>query len=232
MTHHTSQTSRHPNPNWKPGDGTNAPSFTMTSYDVANLDVATIYKLMIGLIVPRPIALVSTMSNDGIGNLAPFSFFNGVSSVPPSLMIAITRKPNGDKKDTLRNIEANGEFVVNGVHEWMIEAANYCSAAYPHGVDEMKQVGLTALASTIVTPPRVKESAMQMECKLYDTLEVGNGGVGSSVIVVGTIVAVHVAESISHKGHIDIDAMQPMSRLGGISYGTVGEVYEIPRPVV
>lgn len=108
---------------------------------------------------------------------------------------------------------------------------NQCSAEYPYGVDEMKKVGLTPLQSTHVRPYRVKESAIHFECKLYQTLEVGDGSEGSSTLVVGTICAVHVDNQIYSEGKIQIDKLRPVARLAGTSYGRVTEVYQIPRPL-
>jgi len=119
---------------WQPGDSIHSPVHEMITPDPPQIGSKQTYKLMIGAIVPRPIAFISTMSPEGIGNLAPFSFFNGVSSNPPAVMIAITRKKGGEKKDTLRNIESTHQFVVNSVNEWMVEPMNQCSAEYPYGL--------------------------------------------------------------------------------------------------
>ncbi len=187
------QTVPSPTPSWKPGDPITAPAGATIELDPARLDVTFVYKLMIGAIVPRPIAFVSTLSREGKGNLAPFSYFNGVSADPPCVMIAIERKPDGSEKDTWRNIRDTGEFVVNSVNEWIAEATNYCSAAYPFGVDEAEKAGLKKLASVKVRPPRIAESAIQMECELYGSMEVGPGSPGSATIVVGRIVCFHVS---------------------------------------
>jgi flavin reductase (DIM6/NTAB) family NADH-FMN oxidoreductase RutF len=204
----------------------------MLTFDPSEIGQKATYKLMIGSIVPRPIAFISTISPEGLGNLAPFSFFNGVSSNPPAVMIAITRKSNGEKKDTLRNIESTQQFVINTVSEWIVEPMNQCSAEYPFGVDEMKKVGLTPLASLKVHPLRVQESPIQFECELYKTMEIGDGSEGSSTIVVGKIVCVHVAEKVYDNGKIKIEELHPISRLGGMSYGRVDGVFEIPRPKI
>jgi len=221
---------KNPNPNWKPGDPIKSPVQDMISLDPTQIGSPSTYKLMIGMIVPRPIAFISTVSPEGVGNLAPFSFFNGVSSNPPAVMIAITRKKGGEKKDTLRNIEATRQFVVNSVNEWIVEPMNQCSANYPYGVDEMEKVGLTPLPSQRVKPPRVKESAIHLECELYDTLEVGDGSEGSSTIVVGKIVMVHVHTPAYKDGKIILEVLKPISRLAGASYGHTTGVFDLPRP--
>jgi flavin reductase (DIM6/NTAB) family NADH-FMN oxidoreductase RutF len=217
---------------WKPGDPVSAPESQILTFDPTKIGQKATYKLLIGSIVPRPIAFISTISSEGLGNLAPFSFFNGVSSNPPAVMIAITRKSNGEKKDTLRNIESTREFVINTVSDWIVGPMNHCSADYPYGVDEMEKVGLTPVASQKVRPPRVQESPIQFECELYNTMEVGDGSEGSSTIVVGKIVCVHVSERVYDNGKIKIEELQPISRLGGLSYGRVSGVFEIPRPKV
>lgn len=215
---------------WKVGDPIVSPVREMITLDPHTLGQRATYKFLIGAIVPRPIAFISTLSPEGVGNLAPFSFFNGVSSNPPAIMVAITRKKNGEKKDTLRNIEATGEFVINSVSQWMVGPMNQCSAEYPYGVDEMKKVGLTPLASVSVKPPRVREASIQMECRLYKTLEVGDGSEGSSTIVVGTLAVVHVDSRAYVDGKILIESLEPVARLGGTSYGRTSGIYDLPRP--
>lgn len=221
-----------PHAPWTPGQGTPSPVSEMISLDPATLGVSDVYRLMIGGIVPRPIAFVTTLNSNGTINLAPFSYFNGVSSTPPAIMFAITTKSDGEKKDTLRNIERTGEFVVNTVSEWMVHPMNHCSAEYPYGVSELEQVGLTPIPSQRVAPPRVKESPIHMECTLYSSVQVGSGGVGSSTVIIGEIKAFHIHKPAYKDGKIDIEQLQPVARLGGLSYGLLGDVFELPRPKV
>jgi len=221
-----------PNPDWKAGQKIKKPFNSMIQIDPKEVSVIDLYKLLIGTIVPRPIAFVSTLSKAGKGNLAPYSFFNGVSSNPPTLMFSAGIDRNGNKKDTLINIEETKEFVVNSTNQWFTEAMVQCSAEYPHGVDEMEQVGLTGVASKVVSPARVAESAVQLECKLYDTMRVGDGGPGSAVIIVGEVVMAHVADSCYDNGKINFDQLKPVSRLGGNGYGLVSETFDIPRPIL
>lgn len=204
----------------------------MVSLDASALDVRETYKLMTSGILPRPIAFVSTLNENGTVNLAPFSYFNAISSAPPTIMVAITYKSDGSKKDTLINIERSGEFVVNSVSEWMAAPMNHCAAEYPHGVSELEKVGLNAIPSEIVAPPRVKESPFHMECKLHTTVAVGPGGSGSSTLIIGEIVKFHVHKAAYHNGTISPEALKPLSRLGGISYSTLGEIFELERPKV
>ncbi len=182
-----------PNPLWTLGQKIVSPVDKMVSCDISQLSPQDAYKLLIGSIVPRPIALISTINSEGKGNLAPFSFFNGVSSKPLCIMVSITRKADGSKKDSLLNIEATGEFVVNTVAEWMIEPVNYCAGEYPYGVNEMEKVGLTPLISEVVKPNRVKESPIHLECKVHKMVEIGDGAGGSTVII-GEVLRVHVHE--------------------------------------
>lgn len=206
----------------------------MTSLDPDQMQGPELYRVMIDAIIPRPIAFVSTTSPSGIGNLAPFSFFNGVSSQPPCLMFSVSRRrmPDGSamKKDTLVNIEATGEFVVNMVSEAIAKPMHQTSADYPYGVDEMAKVGLTPLPSLKVRPPRVKESPLHFECALYKTLEIGDGSPGSSTIVVGRIIHVHVRSDAYENGRLLVRKLQPISRLGGTSYAKIGEIFDLPRP--
>lgn len=200
--------------------------------DPQNTSTTEIYKQLISAITPRPIALVSTISINGQGNLAPFSFYNGVCSNPPCVSISIARNADGSKKDTLRNIEACGEFVVNSANRWLIEKLVTCGAAYEYGINEMEKSGLSPLPSEIVKPVRVKESAVHMECKLYKAVEIGDGSPGSCTLIIGQILLFHISREIQSSGRIDVEKYQPMSRLGGADYAAVGERLTLPIPKV
>ena len=219
-----------PNSNWKSGDKIVSPVKEMITLDPTTLLVQDVYKLMIGSIVPRPIAFVSTINNQGQSNLAPFSYFNGVSSKPMCLAISVTAKPDGQPKDTLRNILETKEFVVSTVASWFVEAMAYTSAAYPYGVDEMEKVGLTPLASTKVKPQRVKESPVHFECELYKTLEIGDGTPGSSTLIIGQVVMVHVHRPAYQDGKILINELKPVARLSGRAYSLLGDTFDIEVP--
>lgn len=200
-----------------------------TMFDASSMAAPDLYKLLVGVVVPRPIAFVSTQSAAGVGNLAPYSFFNAISSNPPCVVISVARKADGSKKDTLRNIEEIGEFVVNISSSWLLDAVVQCGAQYPYGVDEMQQVGLTPEPSVKVRPPRVRESAAQLECVLHQVVEVGDGSPGSTSLVVGRVVALHIATNAIRDGRIDSMALEPLARLGGISYLSAGQ--EIKRKI-
>ncbi len=195
----------------------------MKSILLSELSVRDTYQLLISSIVPRPIAFVSTISKEGVSNVAPFSFFSGVSSNPPCLSIAIAQKPDGTAKDTLRNIRESGEFVVNSANEWFFEQMVDAAAAYPEASSEFDAVGLTPIASTQIQAPRVAESALQMECRLHKEIEIGDGSPGSSTLVIGEILVLHMRDDVAGERGADIDTLKPISRLGGSLYGTIGE---------
>ena len=182
------------------------------------------YTLMSACIVPRPIAFVSTVSIEGVFNLAPFSYFNGVTSAPPTLSIAIARKSrDSNKKDTLSNILDTGEFVVNTVSVAMTEAMNRTARDFPPEVNEFTEAGLTAVPALKVKAPLVKESPVKMECTLYKSIEIGEGRPGSGFLVIGEIVMFHIADEIWDGGQIDMKKLDPLGRLSG-NYTTLGRL--------
>jgi flavin reductase (DIM6/NTAB) family NADH-FMN oxidoreductase RutF len=210
-----------------------APENGLYSLNPADLGQQNCYKLLIGSVLPRPIAFVSTVSADGIPNLAPFSFFNAVASNPPSVLFTTTRRgSDGQKKDTLLNIEATGEFVVNVVTEEIVEQMNQTSAEYGRGISEFTATGLTPIPSDIVKAPRVKESPINMECKLLQIVEVGDGSLGSGNIIIGEVVRFHLAERVFQNGHVLVEELKPVARLAGSGYCPVREVFSLARPVI
>lgn len=221
-----------PNPAWKPGDKINSPVDEMISISPEEISQPEMYKLIIGSVVPRPIAFVSTCSADGRGNLAPFSFFNGVSSNPPCLVFSVAARSSTGGKDTLRNIQETGQFVVNSANAWLTEPLVYTAADYPFGVDEMQEVGLTPLPSLKVAPARVKESAVHFECVLYKLVEIGDGAPGSAHLVIGRIVHVHIDKSAYKDGKVLLERIQPLARLGGADYGLIGPKFNLPVPKI
>ena len=206
----------------------------MPTFDPANMRGRDIYMLMIGTIVPRPIAFITSINAEGVVNLAPFSYFNGITSKPPLISVSIGhRKIIGQlvKKDTLRNIEATGEFVVNIAHEELAKQLNQTSAEYPPDVSELSEVGLTTVASDVVSPPRVAQCRVAMECKLERVVMLGrpkplNG------LVIGEVVRWHVDDNAwdDEAQRVDIERLQPLSRLGGSSFGLTREPFSLPRP--
>ena len=192
--------------------------------DPARLDRRAAYKLMISVIVPRPIAFVSTVSASGKGNLAPFSFFNGISSHPPFLMIAVGRR-NGERKDTWRNIEETGEFVVNVVVPEIVDPMVLSSQELPPEVDEIHLTGLTPLPSRRVRPCRIAESPVNMECRLERLVEIGG-----TALIVGEVLLYHVRDDLVEKGRVDPRRLRPVARLGDDYYSWLGELFERARP--
>ncbi len=190
------------------------------------------YKLMVGSIIPRPIAFVSTVSKDGILNLAPFSFFNGVCSDPPTIIFAPARRPyDGEIKDTLRNIRDTGTFVVNIVSEAFAEAMVACATDFDPDVNEFEVSGLTPVPSLKVKPPRVKEAKISFECILNQIIEIGNQNPGSGFAVLGTIVLFHVADNVMKDGYINAEKLQPVARLGGNYYTVPERIFKIVRKI-
>ena len=189
-----------------------------------------IYKLMVGVIVPRPIAFVSSVSADGVPNLAPFSFFTGISANPPVICFSpMIRGSDGAKKDTLRNIEETREFVVNIVSEEFAQQMNICSAEFPPDVDEFVASGLTPLPSDLVKAPRVKESGVNMECRLLQVVHVSEKPLGGS-IVLGEVVRFHIADEICDDYKIDPDKLHPIGRMGGPTYTRTTDRFDMQRP--
>ncbi len=198
--------------------------------DPAKTSAKDNYKLLIGSVVPRPIALVSTMSKSGILNLAPFSFFTVITAKPPTLCFAPALKgTNAEKKDTLANIEETGEFVVNVVSEDIAEQMNETATDFPRDVDEFTHAGFTPEPSLIIKVPRVKESQINMECRLHKVVYIGDGGPGSGALVIGEIVQYHIADALISDGKIDTGLLKPLGRLAGMEYTTLGKRFIIER---
>ena len=201
-------------------------------FDPTEKPFSEIHKLMIGSIVPRPIALVSTTSKDGNNNVAPFSYFNGVCSNPPTIMFAPARRGwDGHEKDTLINIRNNQEFVINIVSESFAEKMVKCSTDFDPNIDEFQMSGLTPESSSKVSPPKVKESKINLECKLDQIVEIGDGTAGSGFVVLGTIVLFHIDDDIYEDGHILLDKLEPLGRLAGNWYTRPTDNLKITRQV-
>ena len=190
------------------------------------------HKLMIGSIVPRPIAFVSTKSDDGILNLAPFSYFNGVCSNPPTIMFAPARRGyDGLTKDTLNNIQDTNEFVVNIVSENFVKPMVACATDYEKDVDEFEISNLTPADSLKVAPPLVKESKVSFECQLNTIVEIGKAEPGAGFVVIGTIVMFHVDDKVYKDGRIDLKELNPIGRLAGNSYTRVFDNFNVIRHI-
>ena len=191
---------------------------------------ANVYKLMIGAIVPRPIAFVSTVSVAGVRNLAPFSFFTACSANPPVICFApMVRASDGAQKDTLHNVRETGEFVVNIVSEEFVERMNICSAEFPPEVDEWEKSGLTPAASDSVKPARVRESRFHMECKLVDIVSVSKLPLGGS-LVLGEVIRFHVDDVLFDDYRIDPVKLRAIGRMGGPMYARTTDRFDLQRP--
>src|SRR5215213_1191827 len=203
-----------------------------TQLDPQTLGERETYKLLIGCVVPRPIAWVSTIDLAGGRNLAPFSFFNGIGSNPPALSISINYIDSRDqRKDTLRNISDTGEFVVNIVDEDLAQAMNATAANYPTAVDEFETAGVAAAPSVTVRPARVANAPVSLECKLFTLVPVGEGP-GSATVVICLIQMIHVrSDIIDERHHIDITKLRPIARLAGAGYAYVHDTFDMVRPV-
>ncbi|MGA8653897.1 MAG: flavin reductase family protein, partial [Xanthobacteraceae bacterium] len=191
--------------------------------DPAATDPRAVYRLLIGSVVPRPIGWASTVSAGGVANLAPFSFFTVVCVAPPMVSLTIMRKPDGSEKHTLKNVRANGEFCFNvvtrPVWQQMVDSAN----GFPEDDSEFAETGLTPIPSVKVKPPRVKEVPIHFECKLHQVLELGPK---RQALVIGEVVHIHVDPAVMTGGYIDMRKLDPVGRLNGFFYATLGEILE------
>ena len=196
--------------------------------DPTTIPATTMYRVLIGSVVPRPIAFVSTVSADGILNLAPFSFFNAFCADPPVVGFGpVWREP---AKDTVANIRATREFVVSVVTEEIAEAMNVCSGNYPPEVDEFQTSGLTPVPSVVVKPPRVKESKISMECTLMQIIDFSERPNGGS-LVLGQIVRMHVDDEIIDATYkIDPEKLRAIGRMGGPEYTRTRDRFSLVRP--
>ena len=203
--------------------------------DPCSMTPPAVYKLLIGCIVPRPIAWVSTASADGAHNVAPFSFFMGVCNDPPTLAFSVGPRADGaapagaSLKDTVRNLEATGDFVVNVVDDALAERMNLTSGDYPPEVDEFVLSGLTAVPSTKVRAPRVREAPINLECRVTQILRVGRG---PHSLVLGEILHFHLRDDLYDPGtgRIDMRRLKPVGRLAGEMYTHVHDLFEMKRP--
>lgn len=198
--------------------------------DPASAPPQAIYKLLIGCVVPRPIAWVSTVGANGVNNVAPFSFFMGVCNDPPTIAFSSgPRGAPGAHKDTVANAEFTGDFVVNVVDDALAEQMNLTSGEYPPDVDELAMAGLTAAPSVKVRAPRVAEAPISLECRVAQILRVGRG---PHSLILGEIVHFHVRDELydAGTGRIDMHRLKPVGRLAGHMYTHVHDIFEMKRP--
>jgi flavin reductase (DIM6/NTAB) family NADH-FMN oxidoreductase RutF len=183
-------------------------------------------------VVPRPIGWISTISADGIDNLAPYSQFQNLNFDPPYVMFSAGQKTTGGRKDTVVNIEATGEFVYNMATYDLRDAVNRSAGEVPPDVDEFELAGVTKAPSVRVKPCRVAESPIQFECRYHQTLRLpGNGPMGSVDIIIGRVVLVHIKDDvIGPDGRLDILKIRPLARLGYYDYTSVESIFELVIP--
>lgn len=183
-------------------------------------------------VAPRPIAWVSSIHPDGTINLAPYSFFNALSSDPPTVMISFNGyHQHGGEKDTLYNIKASGEFVVNMVPLALKEAMNLTTANVAHEVDEFELAGLGSEDSELVKPPRVKESPIHLECELFKEIELPCTLPDSiNTMIIGSVLGIHINDDVLVDGLVDLTKIKPLARLGYMQYSSVDELFAMRRP--
>lgn len=187
-------------------------------------------KTLLSCVMPRPIAFVSTLSRTGVANLAPFSFFNAVGSSPPAVIFSPATKADGTNKDTLVNLGAVPEFVINVVSYAIRDAMNDASFPFPSDVSEFEAASFTPLPSKFVAPPRAAESPVHLECKLHDVVKVGEGPLSANICI-GEVVCFHVAtEMLLEDGTVDVEKIDLIGRLGGDDYATIRDRFEMQKP--
>lgn len=198
----------------------------MRSIDLSTLPDDRVYKILCSLVIPRPIALVSTLGPGGIVNAAPFSFFNVFSEAPPLVVLGLQHRPDHAPKDTTRNIQASGEFVVNLVDEPLAEAMNICATDFPPETSELDAVGLATAASVRVAPPRIAEAPAALECRRELSLSFGP----HRELLVGRVLHVHVRPEVMDAAfNVDMAAYRPVGRLFAYLYAHQNRVFALER---
>ena len=198
-------------------------------FDSLTTESSVLYKLLTGTIIPRPIGWVSTVDENGVNNLAPFSFFNAVGEEPPHLMFSTVRTGNKNK-DTLNNVLANKQFVVNLVTEETVEQMNMTSQAVDSNIDEFQLANLTPIDSVFIKPKRVKQSYVHFECEMVHHYFLEGHKNGGACIVIGKILTMHINDEILMEGNrINLEKYKPVARLAGSNYAKMGELFSIKR---
>lgn len=200
-------------------------------FDPAELPLPEVHRLLLHCVAPRPIALTSTLSPEGVPNLAPFSYFMAGGANPPSVVISPLTGRDGEPKDTLRNILATGEYVINAATYAIRERVNAASAEFPYGVSEWPAAGLTPAPSVRVAPARVLESPLALECRLFRWVRHGDGPLSANYVI-GEVVYIHVARALLDGDRLDARRVDYIARMGADWYARVGpeSMFEMPRP--
>jgi len=199
--------------------------------DVAGTGVVEVYRTLVAVVTPRPIAWVTSMDAQGRVNLAPFSFFNAFGANPPVVVFSPTRRRDGGLKDTLRNVESTGEFVVNVAVESLAESVNLSSKELPPGMSEVELTGLSLRPSSRVKVPAIAESPVCLECRLLQVVPIGDGPLAAN-LVIGEVVMIHVDDGVlDPSGRVDPRKLRTIGRLGGNDYGRSTDLFEMERPI-
>ena len=200
-------------------------------FDPAELSVPDAHRLLLHCVAPRPIALTSTLSTDGVANLAPFSYFMAGGANPPSVVISPLTDRTGRPKDTLRNIRETGEYVINVVTYAMRERVNHASAEFPYGCSEWEECGLTPVRAARVRPCRVLESPLAIECRLHQVVPHGDGPLSANYVI-GEVVYIHVSKAVMPDGAVDSRLVDYVARMGADWYARAEAdcMFELPRP--
>ncbi len=198
--------------------------------DVSKASVVDVYHMLVGLVSPRPIAWVSTINDRGLVNLAPFSFFNCFGANPPVVVFSPTRRRNGTKKDTLLNVEANGQFVIHAATANMAERINATSKEIASEESELDLIDVTTTPSTLVKPPRISEAAFALECEVIQIVPVGDGPISAN-LVIGKVVCMHVDDNVLGDDHLpDPTKLQSIARMGGSYWCRTTDLFSLQRP--
>jgi flavin reductase (DIM6/NTAB) family NADH-FMN oxidoreductase RutF len=197
---------------------------------VSESNVQDVYQLLVGIVTPRPIAWVTSIDPSGQVNLAPFSFFNAFGANPPVVVFSPTLRRDGSKKDTLRNVEATGEFVLNAAVESLAQQVNESSRELPYGESEVELAGLSLRPSLRVKPPRIAESPTHLECKLLQIVPIGTGPLAGN-LVIGEVVTIHVDDAVlDEQARVDPRKLKTIARLGGDNYCRTSDLFQMRRP--
>jgi flavin reductase (DIM6/NTAB) family NADH-FMN oxidoreductase RutF len=198
--------------------------------DVSQTSFLEVYQTLVSVVTPRPIAWVTTVDGEGRVNLAPFSFFNAFGGNPPVVVFSPTLRRDGSKKDTLLNVEAIGEFVVNAAVAPLTKEVNASSKELARGESEVDYIGLHTVPSAKVKPPRLAESPVNLECKLLQVIPIGRGPIAGN-LVIGEVLMIHVADRVlDEAGKVDPRKLQTIARLGGDWYCHTSELFTMHRP--
>jgi len=198
--------------------------------EVTSANIVEVYQLLVGIVTPRPIAWVTTLSPAGVVNLAPFSFFNAFGANPPIVVFSPTLRRDGSKKDTLINLESLGEFVLNAATAPLAEIVNLTSKEIPPSESEVSLAQLTAVPSLRVQPPRIAESPVNMECQVRQIIPCGTGPIAAN-LVIGEVLAMHIADEVLDDKHrIDPRKLRTVARMGGDYWCHSSDLFAQKRP--